>query len=106
VAGPGCQTEDSVVAPALGATCEARPPSGEAPLAVSFVLGISGAEGSFTVRISYGDGTTGTNPDLPHTYATAGSYTASFEVATATQSARCGSAISLPSRCSSRPPTR
>lgn len=95
VAGPGCDKKETVVAPALSATCEARPASGQAPLTVSFALNVAGAEGPFTVSISYGDGATGTNPDLPHTYATAGSFTASFEVTTATQSARCATAIGV-----------
>lgn len=95
VAGPACQKKESIVAPALSATCEARPASGEAPLSVSFVLTVAGAEGPFSVSVSYGDGATGTNPDLPHTYASAGSFTASFEVTTATQSARCAIPVSV-----------
>jgi PKD repeat protein len=104
VAGPACQKKETIVTPALSATCEARPASGEAPLAVSFVLGVSGAEGPFTVSISYGDGATGTNPDLPHTYATAGTFTASFEVATATQSARCATPVAVTGGRTSTPP--
>ena len=53
-----CQ-EDSVVAPALSATCEARPSSGAAPLTVAFLLSVAGAEGPVTVAISYGDGQSG-----------------------------------------------
>jgi hypothetical protein len=107
--GPACQDEETVTAPALSATCEARPSSGPAPLAVSFLLGVSGAEGSFAVAVSYGDGASGTNPDAPHTYATAGSFTASFTVTTATQSARCSTAVTVepgtaPSPAVNRPP--
>lgn len=91
---PGCQ-EDTVVAPLLSATCEARPASGLAPLTVSFLLSVAGAEGPVTVAISYGDGQSGTNPDATHTYAAAGSYTASFAVSTATQSARCSAAVAV-----------
>jgi len=104
VAGPACQNKETVVAPALSATCEARPASGEAPLAVSFVLSVAGAEGPFTVSISYGDGAAGTNPDLPHTYAAAGTFTASFEVTTATQSARCASSVVVSGGTSATPP--
>ena len=93
--GPGCQEEATVTAPALSATCEARPTSGPAPLVVSFLLGVSGAEGPFTVAVTYGDGSSGTNPDAPHTYAQAGAFTAAFTVATATQSARCSTAVSV-----------
>jgi hypothetical protein len=105
VVGAGCQDEETVTAPALSATCEARPSSGPAPLAVSFLLGVSGAEGSYGVAVSYGDGTSGTNPDAPHTYATAGSFTAAFTVTTATQSARCSAAVTVQPGTSPSPGT-
>jgi PKD repeat protein len=109
-AGPACQKDHTVTAPALGATCEARPASGEAPLVVSFLLSVSGAEGPFRVAVSYGDGANGSDPDVAHTYASGGAYTASFTVSTATQSARCSTAVTVqpgtPSPPSSnRPPT-
>ncbi len=91
---PGCQ-EDSVLAPALSATCEARPASGAAPLTVSFLLTVSGAEGPITVAINYGDGQTGSNPDGTHTYTAAGSYTVSMNVTTSTQSARCSAPVAV-----------
>jgi hypothetical protein len=105
VAGPACQKE-TVTAPALGATCEARPSTGQVPLPVSFELSVSGAEGSFSVSVSYGDGGTGTNPDLPHTYASTGVFVTSFVVTTATQSARCAATVTvLPSTVPSPPPS-
>jgi PKD repeat protein len=104
VSGPACQKKETIVTPALSATCEARPASGDAPLAVSFVLGVAGAEGPFSVAISYGDGATGTNPDLPHTYAAAGSFTASFELTTATQSARCATPVTVTVGVTPSPP--
>jgi PKD repeat protein len=91
---PGCQ-EDTVLAPALSATCEARPSSGAAPLTVVFLLSVAGAEGPVTVAISYGDGQSGTNPDATHIYAAAGSYTASMTVTTVTQNARCSAAVAV-----------
>lgn len=91
---PACQ-EDTVVAPTLAATCEARPPAGAAPLTVSFLLNVSGAQGATTVAISYGDGQSGTSADAPHTYATPGSYTAAFDVRTQTQSARCSASVTV-----------
>jgi hypothetical protein len=91
---PGCQ-EDSVLSPALTATCEARPGGGPAPLTVAFLLSVSGAEGPVTVAINYGDGQSGSNPDGTHTYSAAGSYTASFNVTTSTQSARCSSVVAV-----------
>jgi hypothetical protein len=109
LAGSGCQEEKTVTSAALSATCEARPSTGPAPLAVSFILGVSGAEGPFTVAVGYGDGASGTDPDAPHTYATAGSYTAAFTVTTATQSARCSTSVTVqpgtaPSPGANRPP--
>lgn len=104
---PACQTEQ-VVAPALTATCAANPDSGPAPLRVSFLLDVSGAEGPISVAISYGDGQSGTNPDTPHTYGAAGSYTAAFDVSTATQGARCSAGVSVsqavPRSVSNKPP--
>jgi hypothetical protein len=105
VAGRGCQEGDTVTAPALSATCEARPASGLVPLAVSFLVSVSGAEGPFSVAVNYGDGTTGTSPDAPHTYV-AGVFTASFTVTTATQSARCSTTVTaLPGTVPSPPPS-
>jgi hypothetical protein len=92
---PACKDEEKVTAPTLASTCEARPASGAAPLAVSFLLNVSGAQGATTVQINYGDGQTGTNADAAHTYASAGTYTASFDVATQTQSARCTATVSV-----------
>ncbi|HUL77707.1 MAG TPA: PKD domain-containing protein [Vicinamibacteria bacterium] len=110
VAAPACRKE-TVTNPALSATCSAQPPTGAAPLVVTFLLGVSGAEGPFSVSVSYGDGVSGTDPDVPHTYATAGSFTASFAVTTATQSARCSTAVTVqpgpspsPSPSSNQPP--
>jgi PKD repeat protein len=92
---PACQENKSVVAPTLASTCEARPASGAAPLAVTFLLTVAGAQGPFSVSINYGDGQSGTNPDAPHSYSAAGNYTASFSVSTQTQSARCSAAVAV-----------
>ncbi len=94
LASSGCH-KDEVTAPALSATCEAQPASGAAPLAVRFLVSVAGAEGPFTVEINYGDGSSGTDPDTPHTYAAPGSFTASFTITTATQSARCAAGVSV-----------
>jgi PKD repeat protein len=105
VAGPACQKE-TATGPTLSATCEARPSLGPPPLVVSFVLTVAGAEGSFDVAVSYGDGTTGTNPDVPHTYAAAGVFTAAFTVTTGTQSARCSTTVTaMPNTGPSPPPS-
>jgi PKD domain len=106
VGGLSCQDEETVTAPALSATCEVRPASGSAPLPVYFLLDVSGAEGPFTVAVAYGDGTSGTDPDATHVYAAAGSFTAAFTVSTATQSARCTTAVTvMPNNTGPTPPT-
>ncbi len=89
--------EESPVAPAsaLRVTCEARPATGPAPLAVSFLVGVSGASGQVSVAVSYGDGQTGSSAVAAHTYAVPGSYAASFDVTTQTQSARCSTLVTV-----------
>ncbi|HSD67678.1 MAG TPA: PKD domain-containing protein [Vicinamibacteria bacterium] len=105
-AGPACRDEENVTAPALSATCSAQPSTGTAPLPVAFLLGVSGAEGPFRVEVSYGDGSTGSSADVPHTYGTAGVFTAAFTVTTATQSARCTTAVTvMPENTGPAPPT-
>jgi hypothetical protein len=88
----GCHHEN-VVAPSLSATCSVNPGAGPAPLTVSYILSVAGAQGPMTVQINYGDGTTGADPAAPHTYRNAGGYSASFNVQTATQSALCSAAV-------------
>jgi hypothetical protein len=67
---------------------------------------VSGAEGPFSVSLAYGDGTTGVNPDVPHTYVVGGVFTAAFTITTATQSARCATTVTaLPSTVPSPPTT-
>lgn len=103
----GCRKQ-TITQPTLAASCAAQPASGAAPLAVTFLVSVAGASGPFTVAIAYGDGASGDNPDLPHTYASAGSYTASFTIATASQSARCAAAVTVagpsPTPGGNRPP--
>jgi len=89
----GCN--DTATTPILAATCTATPASGPAPLVVSFALDVSGAQGSPASAISYGDGTSGTDPDATHTYTTAGVYTASFTVTAADQTARCAATVTV-----------
>ena len=95
VTGPGCNEGETVTAPALSATCSATPAEGEAPLEVAFALSVAGAEGRVSVQVSYGDGTTGTDPDATHVYGEGGLYTASFTVSTPTQSARCSTPVEV-----------
>jgi PKD repeat protein len=91
--GPGCNQGDTVVAPTLAAACTATPATGTAPLTVAFNLNVSGAQGNFTVAVSYGDGASGTSPDQPHTYAAPGTFTATFTVKTTLQSASCSTTV-------------
>ena len=91
--GPRCHEGDTLVAPTLAAECTATPATGPVPLTVAFNLNVSGAQGNFTVAVSYGDGASGTSPDQPHTYAAPGTYTASFTVKTALQSALCSTTV-------------
>jgi hypothetical protein len=103
----GCEDDDNVAGPTLVATCEARPASGTAPLPVTFLVGVSGADGSYSVSVNYGDGSSGANPDLAHTYAGAGSYLASFTITTPTQSAACSSTVTVaPAPPAPPPPNR
>jgi len=90
----GC-TRQTTVAPTLAVTCSPTPPSGPAPLLVSFNVNVAGAQGSFSVAINYGDGTSGTDLAAAHTYTDPGTYTATFTVRSATQSALCTSAVSV-----------
>ena len=91
--GPGCNEGDTLVAPTLAAECTATPATGTAPLTVAFNLNVSGAQGTFTVAVTYGDGASGTSPDQPHTYAAPGTYTAAFTVKTTLQSALCSTTV-------------
>ncbi len=95
--GSACNEGDTITAPTLSATCTATPSEGSAPLEVAFTLGVSGAEGPVSVEVSYGDGSTGSDPDAHHTYEEAGLYTASFTVTTPTQSARCATTLDVAS---------
>ncbi len=89
-----CRKEE-IVAPSMSVSCAASPSSGTAPLTVSFLVNVAGAQGGSTVRIAYGDGATGSETSAPHTYASPGSYSATFNVATATQSAVCTALVQV-----------
>ncbi len=102
-----CHSSATPTAPALSVQCSANPSSGTQPLAVAFGLDVAGAQGAFSVAISYGDGTSGSDPDSPHLYTAPGSYVASFTVSTPSQSARCSTAITvaaLPTPPPNQPP--
>ena len=87
--------EESTTAPTLSATCSANPATGPAPLAVSFNLAVAGATGTPQVSVDYGDGSAGTNPDVVHSYASTGLYTAAFTVSASGQTARCATTVTV-----------
>jgi PKD repeat protein len=65
----------------LTVTASASPPSGTAPLGVTLTAVPSGGSGSDTFAWSFGDGTSdGTGISTPHTYASAGTYSATVTV--------------------------
>ena len=92
---PACH--QTTTNPTLTATCTAEPATGLAPLTVAFAVSVAGASGPFSVAVSYGDGSSGSSPDQPHTYQSAGSYTASFTITTSSQSARCAATVTAAS---------
>ncbi len=61
------------VYPSLGVVASATPLSGQARLKVTFVAAAIGGLGPFTYSWSFGDGATGTGPNVAHTYK-AGTY--------------------------------
>jgi len=98
----GCE-KDTPVSPSLAVTCSANPAGGTAPLAVTFALNVSGAQGAISVRINYGDGSTGTEPSASHVYGNSGSYSATFDVQTPTQSALCTAPLQVTARSTPTP---
>jgi PKD repeat protein len=69
--------------PSSGAVlrCTATPSSGTAPLVVTF--GVQVAEPpseTYSLSVLFGDGTSGTNPNVAHTYAQPGAYAASIQL--------------------------
>ena len=93
--GPACQETTSEPTPALAIECSAVPASGPAPLTVAFALQVRNAVGALSYNLSYGDGTTGTDPDGPHVYRVAGDYVASITVSAGAESARCSVPIAV-----------
>jgi hypothetical protein len=75
--------------------CAALPASGPAPLSVAFGLDVKNAVGSFSVSLSYGDGSQGTDPDARHVYPVAGDYVASITVTAGAETARCSLPIAV-----------
>jgi PKD repeat protein len=69
----------TVTAP-LGASASALPTAGDAPLAVDFFGNAGGGVPPYTFIWTFGDGAAASGLNLVHSYAAAGSYTASLNV--------------------------
>ncbi len=72
-------TETKTLTP-LTVTASASPISGSAPLTVNFVSSVSGGQPPYTYQWNFGDGYTSSSPNPSHTYAKAGTYTATLTV--------------------------
>lgn len=69
---------------ALAAFASASPASGGAPLAVNFTGSASGGTAPYTYAWDFGDGTSSTEQNPPHTYSASGSYPVTLTVTDAT----------------------
>jgi PKD domain len=92
----GCGDDNNPVGPnGLTVRCSASPSSGVAPLAVAFAVQVEGANGSTQVAVNYGDGTTGSDPNVRHVYQAPGTFTAAFNVTTRDQAASCTAGVTV-----------
>jgi PKD repeat protein len=83
------------VAP-LTLACSADPPSGIAPLAVSFTATPAGGNSAaYTYAWDFGDGAISTAKNPNHTYAAAGVYTVTVTVADGLQTAPCETTVTV-----------
>jgi PKD domain len=92
-----CDDDDNPAAGDLTVTCAAVPSSGLAPLSVTFDFRVVGAGPgqTLTASVNYGDGTTSNDPDAPHTYVRAGSFTVTFSAASGGRSASCNASVNV-----------
>jgi PKD repeat protein len=79
----------------LGASCEASPPSGSAPLTVKLTSNASGGDGSYTYLWTFGDGSSSTKRNPTHTYEAGGTYRAHLRVTSAGSTANCRRTITV-----------
>ena len=95
---------DELIATQLAATLAASPTAGQAPLAVTFTIGISGGPPPYTWSLAPGDGSapyTGSraasgNFTKTHTYTAAGTFTATLTVTDALGATAIGRATATP----------
>lgn len=70
----GTTVQATVLVTIFGVTAAASPPTGSAPLAVSFSANAAGGAGGYTYTWIFGDGTSGTGAQTSHTYSNPGTY--------------------------------
>jgi PKD repeat protein len=79
----------------LGASCEAFPQGGSAPLTVKFTSNASGGNGSNTYLWTFGDGNSSTKRNPTYTYEAGGTYKAYLRVTSAGSTASCRRTITV-----------
>jgi len=79
---------------AFSLSCTVTPTSGTAPLRVALSTRITPFV-PVSMVISYGDGTSGTDPNAAHTYSTAGSFNLAVSATSASQTNACQSTVTV-----------
>jgi PKD domain-containing protein len=89
----GCG-EDNGTTPSgpVSLTCSVNPSAGVAPLLVT--LSVKVTPGA-ALNISYGDGTSGNNPNAPHVYSAPGAYNIAVNATGASGSATCQAPVTV-----------
>jgi PKD domain len=92
-----CGDDGSATSPTGGSislTCSVSPGEGPALLIVSLAVEVTPFVPT-SVFINYGDGTSGNNPNAPHVYAAAGTYSVAVTATSATETLSCQSRVSV-----------
>lgn len=90
----GCGNDNSTTSPStpVSLTCGVNPTAGIAPLTVA--LSVKVTPGA-ALLIQYGDGTSGSNPNAPHTYTAPGGYNLAVNATGPTGSASCSQTVTV-----------